>query len=198
MSFASLVGYDPQRLLTYQPVHFPKLWDEKLLREIMERPYSDWEDMWRTDHLPHLDVERWNEADSDPLADIEEWRKLMGDQPATGRHRHGKTEFAAEYARAMTKDGEFTFIVHEGGDFSVIEQYVLATLYHESAGGIHLDLPPAGEIEGFMVYKQSAGQLADFLRTDPEALDGPPVKQNGRSAAYLQHDPTKRHKRTKR
>lgn len=150
-----------------------------------------------------IDVERWNESGADPLADIEAWRKLfvetvrmqpMVESMFSNIYPKPIDKLPAEMIRYLASDGEVTVIVHEGAaDFSVIEQHMLATLYHET--GTHLDLPPAGEIEGFMVFKQSAGQIADFLRTEPEA---PAVKQNGRSAAYLQHDPTKKHRRTKR
>ena len=40
-------------------------------------------------------------------------------------------------------------------------------------------------------------EYANFMDVEPEApsIEPPPMKQNGRSAAYLAHDPTKRHRR---
>jgi len=93
----------------------------------------------------------------------------------------------------MATDGEFAFIVHTPGlDFSVIEQHILAAMYHETAkGSIFIDLESrGGEIapvnHQLSLYAQGM-QLAESFEK--------PVKQNGRSADYLRHDPTKKHGR---
>lgn len=80
-----------------------------------------------------------------------------------------------------------------GADYGAIEMHILATMHHESSRGLVMGLSPrGGELPGiadlFTLLRQSGGQIS-------EALVKPAVKQNGRSAAYLAHDPTKRHNR---
>lgn len=71
-------------------------------------------------------------------------------------------------------------------DYREIERRVLRAMLLD--GEAYIDIgPSSGYIRG----------IAERAVPEP----GPPaepVKQNGRSAAYLQHDPTKKHRRTKR
>ena len=76
------------------------------------------------------------------------------------------------------------------GDYAQLELYVLAAMMHESKNGVVLDLEGSGSMPGFadpiMMLRQSGGQVVEAIK--------PAVKQNGRSAAYLSLDPTKRHR----
>lgn len=100
---------------------------------------------------------------------------------------------AAEFQRRLQShlDGWAKTVPHEGrryfvlsGDYSRLEAHLLASLIHESADPVVLDLGPGGgQIAGLFGYR---------FPVEPSA---PAVKQNGRSAAYLQHDKTKQHRR---
>ena len=88
-------------------------------------------------------------------------------------------------------------VFHLSSDLSQIELYALGALLHESgAKQVLLDLDPRGGILPSMRYYAHGRQIADMFAV-PECLEpeGEPMKQNGRSAAYLKHDRSKRHGR---
>lgn len=81
-------------------------------------------------------------------------------------------------------------VVNHRTDFSQIELRVLAAM------ALHGD--------AFVLYGQTDAQIAHridyhFMHNAPDVLcrepEGEPIKQNGRSAAYLKHDRSKRHGR---
>lgn len=87
---------------------------------------------------------------------------------------------------AVTEAGKRVAIV-TGTDYGTIEMHILATMHHESARGIVLDLGSrGGEIPGAF----DLAALMPAIRPKQ-----PATKQNGRSASYLSHDPTKNHGR---
>jgi hypothetical protein len=104
----------------------------------------------------------------------------------------------AEAFREKTQEAMDRFKSHEDGegrryfvltgDYSQLELYALAAMMHESKGPLVLDFEGSGSIPGFAdpftLLRQSGGQIAEAVQ--------PAVKHNGRSAAYLQHDRTKR------
>lgn len=99
----------------------------------------------------------------------------------------------ASIMTAVTDAGRRVAIV-TGTDYGAIEMHILATMHHESSRGLVMELSPrGGELPGiadpFTLLRQSGGQIAEVLAKKSA------VKQNGRSAAYLAHDPTKRHNR---
>ncbi len=103
----------------------------------------------------------------------------------------------ASIMTAVTETGRRVAIV-TGTDYGAIEMHILATMHHESARGIVLDLESQGGefppiLDCSTLFKQSAGQIAEVLERRDK-----PVKQNGRSAAYLRHDPSKRHRGPRR
>lgn len=79
-------------------------------------------------------------------------------------------------------------IANEVIDYSQLELYVLAAMMHESKDGIVLDLEGSGSIAGLSEHPPCEF-LYKTIQTKERA-----TKQNGRSATYLQHDPTKHHK----
>jgi hypothetical protein len=112
----------------------------------------------------------------------------------------GRLVFEDKMQEAMDRfkpheDGEGRRYFVLTGDYSQIELYVLAAMMYEAKGPLVLDFEGSGSIPGFAdpftLLRQSGGQIAEVMEKKPA------VKQNGRSAAYLQHDPTKRHRRTK-
>lgn len=92
------------------------------------------------------------------------------------------------------EDGEGRRYFVLKGDYSQLELYALAAMMHESKNGVVLDFEGSGSIPGFadpiMMLRQSGGQIAEAIK--------PAVKQNGRSASYLAHDPSKRHRGPRR
>lgn len=104
-------------------------------------------------------------------------------------------EFMAKMQEAMDRfksheDGEGRRYFVLTGDYSQLELYALAAMMHESKNGVVLDLEGSGSMPGFL----DEGVL--FKPTIPPKR--PAVKQNGRSAAYLALDPTKRHRGPRR
>lgn len=100
----------------------------------------------------------------------------------------------ASIMTAVTETGRRVAIV-TGTDYGAIEMHILATMHHESSRGLVMELSSRGGefppiLDESVLFKQSAGQIAEVLERREK-----PVKQNGRSAAYLQHDPTKKHNR---
>lgn len=92
----------------------------------------------------------------------------------------------ASIMTAVTEAGKRVAIV-TGTDYGAIEMHILATMHHESARGIVLDLESrGGDIPGAF----DIAALLPAIRPKQ-----PATKQNGRSAAYLSHDPTKKHGR---
>ena len=121
---------------------------------------------------------RWGD-DFDP-AEFQRTLQDMLDKVATPEHRHATME---------RPDG--TRVIFVSGDYSAIEAHALATLIHESGDPVLLDLDRYGSIPGddrrfFPMYEKT------FVPKQPA------VKQNGRSAAYLNHDRSKQHRRPKR
>lgn len=103
----------------------------------------------------------------------------------------------ASIMAAVTETGRRVAIV-TGTDYRSIEMHVLATLHHESSRGLVMELSSRGGefppiLDESVLFKQSAGQIAEVLERREK-----PVKQNGRSAAYLRHDPTKKHRSCRR
>ena len=111
----------------------------------------------------NIDVSRWNESDADPLADLQHWLKMLNDPRVT---------------RSIAENGEAAIIV-KGGDYTVLEAHMLAAMIHESDGSILLQLDPHG------------GMVPGTVDIHYE-LEQPKVKQNGKSADYLRHNPTPR------
>lgn len=131
----------------------------------------------------------------------------------TGRRALSPAELGLEMHRALSQDGDFCFIV-DGTDYCVVEQHALALLLNgagQPEGAIVFDFEvPSGMIPGLdslqrmidaykepgMLYGYNE-QLACYARgaiAEPvERLKK--TKQNGRSADYLKHDPTKRNRR---
>lgn len=83
------------------------------------------------------------------------------------------------------------------GDYSQLELYALAAMMHETKGPLVLDFEGSGSMPGFAdpftLLRQSGGQIAESIQPKQ-----PATKQNGRSAAYLAHDPSKRHRGPRR
>lgn len=95
------------------------------------------------------------------------------------------------------EDGEGRRYFVLTGDYSQLELYALAAMMHESKNGVVLHFEGSGSIPGFalhppceLLFRQSGGQIAEAIK--------PAVKQNGRSASYLAHDPSKRHRGPRR
>ena len=117
-----------------------------------------------TNSLPHYSATaRW--GDTDPKAAEEIAKSIQ--------------EAFQEWAETVpVKDGR-RYIILEG-DYSAIERHVLASMMHETALDIELS-PLGGSMPGFDLFKP--------IYREPEPEDKP-MKQNGRSAAYLKHDRT--------
>ncbi|TXH57006.1 MAG: hypothetical protein E6Q97_05315 [Desulfurellales bacterium] len=92
------------------------------------------------------------------------------------------------------EDGEGRRCFVLTGDYSQLELYALAAMMHESKGPLVLDFEGSGSMPGFWdeitLFRQNGGQIAEAIQPKQ-----PTIKQNGRSAAYLAHDPTKKHGR---
>lgn len=117
--------------------------------------------------------------------------------------------------------GETPVLLAVGADYTEVERkvlnYMYATFIHESAGG---SPTPRGRIEIFdyedrvLINLEGEGEIPGLIdesfylkARNPARYTGPksvivpidkPTKQNGRSASYLQHDPTKKHGRRRR
>lgn len=111
-------------------------------------------------------------------------------------------EFQHKMQEAMDRfksheDGEGRRYFVLTGDYSQLELYVLAAMMHESKSGVVLDFEGSGSMPGFLdemtIFRQSGGQIAEAIQPKQ-----PATKQNGRSAAYLAHDPSKRHRGPRR
>lgn len=127
--------------------------------------------------------------------------RLVWDDPL----KRGAEEFRrqAEAFREKMQEAMDRFKSHEDGegrryfvltgDYSQLELYALAAMMHESKRGVVLDFEGSGSMPGFAdpftLLRQSGGQVIEAIQPKH-----PTVKQNGRSAAYLRHDPSKRHK----
>ena len=124
--------------------------------------------------------------------------RLVWDDPLKG----SAEEFMAKMQEAMDRfkpheDGEGRRYFVLTGDYSQLELYALAAMMHESKNGVVLDFEGSGSIPGFAdpftLFRQSGGQIAAAIQPKERA-----TKQNGRSAAYLAHDPSKRHRGPRR
>lgn len=79
-------------------------------------------------------------------------------------------------------------VIVVGADYGDLEARILAASSIPGVCVIELDMQaPRGEL-----YVLKHGQLAEMFAKPEKA-----VKQNGRSASYLDHDPTKKHRRRK-
>jgi hypothetical protein len=79
-------------------------------------------------------------------------------------------------------------------DFSHVERRVLAAMSMPGVVALQLDMrEPAGSI-----YRLDESHRLFPLDIPRKLTKAEAVKQNGRSAGYLDHDPTKKHKRGKR
>lgn len=127
-------------------------------------------------------------------------------------------ELSQAITDALSRDGSFTATV-TGTDFTMLEQYVLSSLLHESRGGqpvpagsLYLDLESGGgQIPGpletiqrmmdnfhataVVKNRQMSLYANGAIRDAMKRVEPPKIKQNGRSADYLRHDRTKRHDR---
>ena len=149
--------------------------------------------------LTGIDVERWNEADADPLADLQRWIDMVRDSGPI----------------------DPIVVVGAGSDFADVEakvlRYMHATFVHESAGG---SPTPRGRIEifdyegGTVIDLEGSGELSGRRDLVDDLFSGHFARQLGKTASmtammhklerrpapqksYLDHDPTKRHKRRK-
>lgn len=131
------------------------------------------------------------------------------------------TEFANSVFKTLVDYGEVTFNPNEldvSVDYSEIERqtlfYMHATFIHESQLGGYkprgrielfdyddstvINLEGSGELHGYdtlLMGEQAYEMLFKSAEFEPKK---PIVKQNGRSASYLDHDPTKSHRRRRR
>lgn len=114
---------------------------------------------------------RWGDHNCDPIADLSRLDKYALD--ATQRLIDNTTG-TPDY-----------IVITAGMDFAKLELLVLASMV--AHGQVYIDLDTSsGMIEGRRFYPMLEPDL------DPPAE---PKKQNGRSAAYLKHDRSKRHGR---
>lgn len=116
-------------------------------------------------------------------------------KPSAEEFRRQAEQFREKMQEAMDRfksheDGEGRRYFVLTGDYSQLELYALAAMMHESKNGVVLDFEGSGSMPGIadplMMLRQSGGQIAEVVAKKPA------VKQNGRSAAYLAHDPTKK------
>lgn len=115
-----------------------------------------------------------------------DYRRMMGMRPELGMgYDHG-----SEPARVHRQgDWPHKVAVIHVTSFSDIEARILATMADKRVRGVILDLDSAG---GEIIYK---GNYSPIYQPKPPTP--PKVKQNGRSAAYLDHDPSKKNRRRK-
>jgi hypothetical protein len=102
----------------------------------------------------------------------------------TGRRIGMVPELAAPYGGWRHKRAVLTV----GSDFGPLEQRILAVMSMESVVAVHIDFN-CGDIYHYDPV---------FRDMVPMSVPDKPLKQNGRSAAYLDRDPTKNHRRKRR
>lgn len=191
---SSLIPYDPQRLLSYKP-----------------ETATEWATRHRTIRYGDYDAPRWGESGAMTPVNVEEFHKIM-----TGFHekmrehvakakeridRHfADTLVLADYAaleaaalRSMLHSGHAVTIYDPGKPARVLSPEEVDDLVSVSPYGVVLDLsryPNGGTISGrrWSILDRPSLELQERHKT---------TKQNGRSSAYLKHDPTK-NGRTKR
>lgn len=137
----------------------------------------------------------------------------------TGRLVFPAADLGREMHRALASDGTFAFtMAWPLLDFTIVEQHALALMLNgrgQPEGAIVLDLESGGgELRGPLDILQemmdnfqatavvknrqmslyARGALAERI----ERLEKPAIKQNGKSADYLRHDPTKRNRHARR
>lgn len=185
-----IVGYNPQKLLPAPS------FERQFMQSVaewayaqMKKPITDpsWGGPGVGRLYPYQEraiemLSRWNEPDADPLRDLQR-----------GMHRLIDERIGV------------------GSDLTKIElRYLKATLDFETAGRT-----PAGRIEifdyedGTVINLEGAGELPGLIDEDfwLNPRDGrrysplrmkPTVEPRKRQPAYLDHDPTKKHKRRKK
>jgi hypothetical protein len=177
-----LVGYDPQKLLP-APGSNPEWFRRDFLAFFAAQlgtPYMT-ENIFRpSDFSPNemIDFETIS-----PTARSIDFTKLYEDMPPRTATEARNAEYA--YKRA---------VIVVGGDLSRLEARVLAAMAMPKVIAVELDMRDAfGEIR----YNRAVtdAMLSCYLKPGPKPKA---VKQNGRPAGYLDHDPTKKHKRRKR
>lgn len=169
-----LCGYDPQKLLP-APGSNPDWFRQDMLAFIAAQlgtPYMT-ENIFRPSDF-HNEIIDFDTIS--PTARSIDFRKLYPDvQTADKAWRHKRA------------------VLVVGSDFGPLEQRVLAAMSMPGVVAIELDMKHvSGDI-----YRYPGGQLADMFH--PPMLKKPKaVKQNGRSASYLDHDPSKKHGRKRK
>lgn len=146
-----------------------KLADE--MRELLyphQREMVEWLFASGDRDFPADDGRRWSPL-NDMQAVLPRWGEDVVD-PATAIH---------EFLNRFLTEGEATLVVPVNGDYSPLEMYALATILHESGDNIFIDID------------DPSGQLAGMVKL-------PVCKTEVPEKSYLDHDPTKRHKRRKR
>lgn len=141
-----------------------------------------------------IDVSRWNESDASPLADIQRWREEVFKQ----RPIEPETVYVADFEKietrvlaAMLGSGECTVILN-----GEQVKFLLADLVHETADGFMIDLSEYSQ--GGFVEGRAELFGYDYESMIKRHVDRSDVARHKAQPSYLKHDPTKRHKRTKR
>lgn len=202
----SICGYNPQKLLpapTFEREMLQSI--SEWATQAMKMPYTEFaQSVFNTltrdgevtftptgRYREPIDVQRWNEANATPLEDLQRWVDTFRDP-----------------------------VVIVSGDFGELEmkviRYMHATHAAESAGGMpsprgrveifdyddqtRINLEGEGILPGlidetFWLKARNQGKTDQLLRmkTPPREHASPKREQS-----YLDHDPTKRHKRRKR
>jgi hypothetical protein len=168
-----LVEYDPQKLLP-APGSNPDWFRRDMLAFIASQlgtPYMT-ENIFKPSHFSPNEV-------------------IDFDGPGTGRH----IDFRKLYPDVQTADKAWrhkrAVVAVTSLDFSHIETRVIAAMAIPGVVALQLDIrEPFGEI----AYNRAVtdAMLSCYIKPGPKPKA---VKQNGRPAGYLDHDPTKAHKR---
>jgi len=181
-----IVGYNPQRLLPH-PHAFPN-------------------------------TGRWSDSRNNPLADIQEFIRdiMLGDAflkpifppifPAFDYEESKPVDFGAGTGRRETpirlENVRLSYphlkppevVTFSGADYAAAEARLLALMAEPYVTSIYIDFADVyGDLPGRINFDE---MLADARKTHyshvPFVPSDEPVKQNGRSAAYLKHDPSKK------
>ncbi len=163
-----LVGHDPQRLLPAPDIY--RTMADLIYRDMREGGYL-------ADLFKPSDYR---------LDEIIDFSPRWGDESSPAEDLKRGIDFTRLYPERRVEHK--VAVIHVGTDFSTLEARVLATLADKRVRGIILDLEGhSGEI-----YRPRDIFAAPY--GPPIVAKKPAVKQNGRSASYLDMDPTKRHK----
>lgn len=191
----AIVGHDPQKLLPApSPFNRPmSVWDPETLLaaigDLMGTSYehlaADYERMFPKPAKPRRYYIEGGHFDMQPPGtfDLDD-ETIQFEGTPTGRHL---APFVAPIRRPQHK---VAVIPMAGLDFGLIEARVLAAMGDKRVRGVILDIESAGgEIINpqLDLYRMS---FAEKPRAEKVAKKAPP--------AYLQHDPTKRHRRRRK